>query len=166
MITAPQIVERTAQPYAGIRLWVTLSEFSGVIPQTHDAVIKWVQEQGATVTGPSFIRYLVINMEEKMHVELGWPVGQELVSDEQVTAGVIPAGRYGHVLYTGDYSGLMDANRVLVEWAKENKIEWDRWDDEKGDAFAARLENYILDPGNDPDPAKWETEVVIKLADR
>lgn len=164
MITVPAIVERTAQRYAGIRLWVTLPEFPHVIPQTHDAVIKWLQEQGATVTGPSFIRYLVINMEEKMHVELGWPVAQQLVGDEQVTAGVIPAGRYGHVVYTGDYSGLMEANRVLVDWAKENKIEWDRWDDERGDAFAARLENYILDPGNDPDPAKWETEVVIKLA--
>ena len=164
MITAPQIVERTAQPYAGLRLWATLPELPSIVPQTHGAVIKWLKEQGITVTGPSFIRYLVINMEEKMHLELGWPVAQQLTGDDHVTAGVIPAGRYGHVLYTGDYSGLMDANRVLIEWAKENKIEWDRWDDEKGDAFAARLENYLRDPGDEPDPAKWETEVVIKLA--
>jgi effector-binding domain-containing protein len=69
------------------------------------------------------------------------------------------------VRYTGDYSGLMEANRVLVDWAKDTGVEWDHWDDDKGDAFRCRYETYIKDPGNESDPNKYETEVAIKVAD-
>ena len=54
--------------------------------------------------------------------------------------------------------------RRLSITAKENDIAWDRWDDENGDAFRSRLEIYHTDPDQEPDPAKWETEVAIKLA--
>ena len=37
---------------------------------------------------------------------------------------------------------------------------------EKGDAFGARLESFLTNPDEEPDRAKWETEVAIRLADR
>ena len=86
-------------------------------------------------------------------------------NEGNITAQVLPAGQYATLLYTGDYDGLMDANRVLIEWAQENGIAWDRWDDENGDAFRSRIEIYHTDPGDEPDPAKWETEVAIRLAE-
>jgi len=79
-----------------------------------------------------------------------------------VTAGTLPAGRYASLIYTG--SGIT-GNKVLVEWAKVNQIAWDRWDDEKGDAFCARYESYLTDPRIEPRKTKWEVEVAIKLAD-
>jgi hypothetical protein len=42
---------------------------------------------------------------------------------------------------------------------------WDRWDDPHADAFMSRVEFFLTDPVNEPDMEKWETEVVIKLAD-
>ena len=33
------------------------------------------------------------------------------------------------------------------------------------DGFGARYESYLTDPADEPDMAKWETEVAIRLAD-
>lgn len=165
MITEPKIENRTEQFYMGIRTKAAISELPTVIPEYLDEVCRWLEEQGLAPLGASIIRYHVINMEENLDIELGWPVTSALSSNGRITAGTLPAGRYAAVLYTGDYSGLMEANRVLVDWAKAEGIAWDRWDDEHGDAFRSRYESYIRDPGNEPDPAKWETEVAIKLAD-
>jgi len=165
MITEPKLEDRAEQPFVGIRTQVTIQELgTGVIPQLHGEAYKWLEKQGQKPSGPPFLRYHVINMPGKLDIEMGWPVATLLSGDDRISTGVLPAGRYGTLIYTGDYAGLMEANRVLVDWAKEKGIAWDRWDDANGDAFRARYETYIRDPGNEPDPAKWETEVVIKLA--
>lgn len=165
MVTEPKIDQRAEQPYVGIRVQTPVAEFGNVIQPTHEEVIKWLKQQGLKPSGPSFIRYHVINMDDKLDIEMGWPVEKPLTGNGRVQSGTLPAGRYASLLYTGDYSGLMDANGVLINWAKDNNIAWDRWDDPNGDAFRSRYENYIKDPGDEPDPAKWETEVAIKLAD-
>jgi hypothetical protein len=40
-----------------------------------------------------------------------------------------------------------------------------RWADPHGDAFGSRYESYLTDPGEEPDPARWQTEVAIRLAE-
>ena len=57
----------------------------------------------------------------------------------------------------------MEGNRVLIEWAKEKGLTWDRWDDPKGDAFASRYEALLSEPDGNMDT--WETEVAIKVKD-
>jgi hypothetical protein len=42
---------------------------------------------------------------------------------------------------------------------------WDSWAAGNGEGFGARLESYLTDPQEEPDLAKWETEVAIRLAD-
>lgn len=75
----------------------------------------------------------------------------------------LPAGRYASVIYRN--VGGITGNKALVEWAKANGIQWDRWNDPKGDAFRARAEIFLTDPAEQPDRKKWETEVAIKMAD-
>jgi effector-binding domain-containing protein len=166
MITEPKIEERKAQNTVGIRTQVPVSELPTVIPQLMDETFGWLEKKGIKAAGAPYIRYHVINMPGRLDLEIGTPVANGVSGDERVSAGVIPAGRYASVVYTGPYDGLMEANRVLIEWAKENNIAWDQWDDENGDAFHSRVEFYHTDPQEEPDPQKWETEVAIKLADQ
>jgi effector-binding domain-containing protein len=165
-ITEPKIESRDEQPYVGIRTQVTMSEFSKAIDEAFPAVFAWLEEQGITPASAPFIRYHVIDMESKLDIEMGVPVASAVSGNGRVSTGIIPAGQYASLLYTGPYDGLMEANRVLIDWAKENGIMWDRWNDEKGDAFRSRLEIYHTDPQKEPDPANWKTEVAIKLADK
>jgi len=166
MNSEPKIEVRAEQPYASIRTQVTMQELgSGIIPQLHDEVMNWLKVQGISPSGAPILRYNVINMAGKMDLEMAWPVAQPVKGNGRVIGGSLPAGSYGTILYTGAYDGLMDANRILIEWARDNNIQWDNWQNDSGDVFASRYETYITDPGDEPDPAKWQTEVAIKLAD-
>jgi effector-binding domain-containing protein len=167
MISEPKLVDRAAQHYLSIRTQVSVQEFgSGIIPQLHSEVMASMQKRGIAPAGAPFIRYDVISMPGRLDVEMGWPVASPAPDDGRVKSGSLPAGRYATVLYTGPYDGLMEANRVLIEWAKAQGIVWDSWPTAEGDAFGARFESYITDPGEQPDPSKWETEVLIRLADQ
>jgi effector-binding domain-containing protein len=166
MITEPTLVNRSEQPYVGIRTQVAVQDFPKAIDEAFPAVFAWLEQQGVKPASAPFIRYHVINMPGRLDVEMGVPVTKALSGSGRIQAGVVPAGRYATLTYTGPYDGLMEANRVLVEWAKANNVTWDRWDDPNGDAFRARLEIYHTDPQAEPDPQKWQTEVTIKLADQ
>ena len=65
--------------------------------------------------------------------------------------------------YTGSDVGI-EANAALLDWGAENGLVWDTWTAENGDEFGARLESFLTDPDKEPDPAKWETEVAIRVA--
>ena len=73
-------------------------------------------------TSPPLIRYLVINMADKLEVELGVPVATDVPTDDGVSAGVLPPGRYASLVYSGDYSGLMSANKALLDWGAEQGL--------------------------------------------
>jgi effector-binding domain-containing protein len=141
---------------------------TGVIPRLHKEVRAWLEKQGITPAGAPFIRYRIIDMMTQLDIELGWPVASPPSGTDRICAGVLPVGRYASLVYIGPYEGdgLMKANAALLDWGAQHGIVWDSWQDEHGEAFGARLESYIKDPGNEPDPAKWETEVAIRLADQ
>lgn len=168
MITEPKLENRIDQHYIAIRTQVTMQELgTGVIPQLHREVRAWLENQGLAPTGAPFIRYRVINMMEKLDIEMGWPVANALSGNDRICADVLPAGRYASLVYIGPYEGdgLIKANAALLDWGSQQGITWDRWQDEHGDGFGGRLESYLKDPGNEPDSTKWETEVAIRLAD-
>ena len=164
MITAPKLEDRTEQPYVAIRTQATMQELPTVIPQLHGEVFAWLGRQGVAPAGAPFIRYLVIDMAAKLDIELGVPVATAVPGDGRVSAGVLPAGRYATLVYTGLHDDIA-ANAALLNWGAEQGLVWDRWVAENGDGFGARLESYLTDPDDEPDPEKWETEVAIRLAD-
>jgi effector-binding domain-containing protein len=167
MVTDPKIDTRKGQPYASIRTQVTMGELgSGIIPQLHGEVMGWLRQQGLSPSGAPFLKYNLINMMDKMDLEMGWPTEKLLKGNERITTGVLPAVDYAFVVYTGPYEGpgLMDANRVLIEWGRDNNVQWDGDSSDKGDTFAARYETYFTDPAVEHDSSKWETEVAIKVA--
>ena|SRR5437868_6523778 len=163
MISKPKLDDRAEQHYVGIRTQTAPSTFKKIIPQFLNELFGWLDKQGIAPVGAPFMRYHVINMAGNMDVELGVPIANATQGDNRVTPGVIPAGRYASVVYSG-VTGIT-GNRALIEWAVKNNIRWDRWDDEHGDAFRSRVEYFLTDPAEQPDRKKWETEVAIRLAD-
>ena len=164
MITEPKVEHRDNQHYMAIRTLAAIPEFPTVIPQLLGEVFAWLKTQDIEPAGAPLIRYLVIDMEAKLDIELGVPVADVLSGNDRIRASVIPAGRYASLIYTGIENGFK-GNEALINWAAANGIRWDRWDDENGDAFRSRVEYFLTDPDDEPDPAKWETEVAILVAD-
>jgi effector-binding domain-containing protein len=135
-----------------------------VIPDLSDEVFAWLGERGIAPAGAPFIRYHVINMETRMDIEIGVPVDHAVPGDGRVNAGVLPAGRYAALVYTGIRNGIK-GNAALLDWGAKQGFVWDRWEAENGDAFGARYESFLTDPADEPDQKKWETEVAIRLKD-
>ncbi len=167
MISQPKIETRSEQPYAAIRVQVAMQDLGPVlIPQLHKEVRIWLNKQGMQPSGAPFIRYHVINMLGKLDVAIGWPVSSVLTGDGRIVADVIPAGRYAVLIYTGPFEGpaLMQANAALIDWGAKEGLVWDAKTTPEGDAFGGRFEFYLTDPAEEPDSAKWQTEVAFRLA--
>jgi effector-binding domain-containing protein len=162
IVRQPGIDTRTETAYMGIRSQAPFKGMFKVVDKLFKEMNRWMKQHNVEPAGPPFLRYHVIDMEGEMDIEVGFPVAKALPDDERVRAGVIPAGRYASLVYTGSgYTG----NKTLIEWARASGYQWDRWDDPKGDGFRARYETYLTDPNIEPRKTRWEIEVAIKIAD-
>jgi hypothetical protein len=93
------------------------------------------------------------------------PPMSRIMPEEQVgprdRRGVLPGGGYATLTYV-DHARR--ANKALIEWARDNGVAFDRWDEPSGDAFACRYEAYITDPRTEPRKTKWEVELNMRVA--
>ena len=87
---------------------------------------------------------------------------QHLAGNDRIRPGVLPAGNYAALTYT---RYPLRATKNLLEWAKENSIQWDRWNDPAGDAFGCRYEAYLTDYRVEPKKSAWHVELAIKIRD-
>jgi effector-binding domain-containing protein len=166
MNTAPKIEHRDQQSYAGVRTQVTMQEMGKVLPPLWGEVYGWLASKGVKPAGPPLWRYRVIDMAAKLEIDVAVPVATAVTGDHRITADILPAGRYVTVLYTGPYEGLMPATADLLAWGEDQGIVWDKWPTgPTGEGWRARIENYVTDPREEPDSAKWQTELAFKLAD-
>lgn len=161
-IGAPGIDQRAARHYVGLRI---VTPFEGMFAQT-DKLFKelrqWVNARGLADQGPYFLRYHVIDMNGLMDVEAGFVVASQMMGDERVKGGVLPAGRYAHLTYS---RYALRGNQALLIWAKEMQLNVDRKETPEGDAFGCRYEAYLTDYRSEPKKKKWQVDLAIRLRD-
>jgi effector-binding domain-containing protein len=163
MSATPEITERQEQPYAAIRAHVTMQQLGEVAHRIGD-VFGWLAERGVAPAGPPFFRYIVIDMERQLEVEVGVPVTRVVDGDDQVISAVLPAGRYATVIQVGPPDSLAGATGALLDWAAQRGLQWDMAVGDDGERWGARLEFYLTDPSEQPDMSKWETQLAFRLA--
>ena len=166
MLTLPVIAARPAQPYVAVPVKVRMADMVPVIDRSFATLYAWLGQKGLEPSGPAFFRYRVIDMNGLMELDLASPVAEAVkVEDgEPVVSGMLPAGRYAEVTWTGSYQHLMDVNAVLVGWAKEKGVTWDMENTPEGNRFTARIEIYVNNPAEVSKPDDLVTTVAIKVA--
>lgn len=164
-LTAPRLEPRPEQPYAGIRVDLTMDDLQAdmVVPGLIAEIEDWLTRHGVTPVGPPFIRYHVIDMAASLDVEVAFPTDGVVAGDGRVEPGALPAGRYAALVYTGIEHGVA-ANRALIDWAAEHGIAFDDYGSERGHGFRGRYETFLTDPADESDPSRWRTEVAILVA--
>jgi effector-binding domain-containing protein len=166
MITEPKIEDRNDQHYVGIRSQVTMQELGKLLPPLWGEVYGWLANQSLKPAGAPLWRYRVIDMAAKLEIDVGIPVATPVTGDNHITADTLPAGQYATIVYTGPYEGLMQATADLLAWAQNKGVVWDKWaTGSRGEGWRARVEHYLTDPREEPNPAKWQTKLAFKLAD-
>jgi effector-binding domain-containing protein len=163
MSQEPQIQQRAAQPYAGIRVRVTMDGISAAVDEAFPELFGWLAEHEIAPTGPPFIRFHVIDMMHDLDIELAVPaeVTDEMTAGQtgRVRAGTMPGGRYAVLRHVGPYDGLVASNAALQEWAEQHGVQFDSWDTDRGSAWRGRAEHYLTNPAEEPDASKWEVDV-------
>jgi effector-binding domain-containing protein len=165
MMTEPKIEERAEQPYVAIRRKVKMSEMP-TLPAQWGEVMSWLASKGIAPSGAPFWNYRVVDMEAELEIDVGFPIATPVAGEGRIVADSLPAGRYATTVYTGRYDddGLMNTTRDLLAWADKNGIVWDKWQHgATGEGWRARVEHYITDPDEEPDPNKYETELAFKI---
>jgi len=164
MTTEPKLENRNEQPYVAIRVQVPIP-FGNVLGQLWGEGFAWMASKGIAPSGPPFIRYLTTDMATKLDLEVGWPVATIVPGNGRISTGLLPAGRYSVLLYTGHFDNLAAVTASFCDWAKENHIVWQSSTIDGVEWWANRLEFYPVDPGDEPDPNKWQTKLVFLTAE-
>jgi effector-binding domain-containing protein len=157
-----RVEQRPERMYVGIRV---VTPFRGML-RVRDELLRelrlWVEESGTETIGHGFLRLHVIDMNGPMNLEVGYFTEGACHGGGRVQPARMPAGRYATLTYR-DHS--LRANRALIEWARDNGVEFDRHQEPEGDAFACRYEAYLTDPSVEPRKTKWAVELAFRIAD-
>src|ERR1700733_4651431 len=99
MITSPKIVERTEQPYVGIKSVVKREEVGETGGTMFGEVFGWLGGRGSPPVGAPFFRYTAVDMEHGIEIEFALPTAEAVAGDDRLLTGGLPAGRYASLLH-------------------------------------------------------------------
>ena len=149
MTTEPQISERPAQPYLGLRRDVT-DGVSAAVDGAFPELFRRLSAAGVQPAGPPFIRFLAVDDEgDPTELELAAPVDADAATD------ALPAGRYATLVHVGPYRSETQPDLAVARAALQD------WAEREGLTVSGYLEHYRIGPVEEPDYAKWETELAF-----
>jgi effector-binding domain-containing protein len=137
MFEDPTIEHRDEQLYAALSASITMDGF-GVIGPLFAELIDWLAQRGIVPSASPFLRYLMIDMDNLLDVEVAVPIAVALPSDERVGSGTLPGGSYVTLHYRGDEH--IAANTHLQEWAAKRGLRWKNSLREGRELWGGRIE--------------------------
>jgi effector-binding domain-containing protein len=149
-MTDVQIVDLPEQPTAVRRAVLPAEGLRDFFDETYPMIWIALQTQGVQPAGPPFARYFGMP-GPTVDLEIGFPVPDGFADDGDIRAGSLPACRALVAVHVGPYEGLADT------WQQMQQRGGDLGARPAGDSF---WEEYLSDPGAEPDPGRWRTRLV------
>lgn len=162
-ISEPFVEYQSEKPYAAIAIetpGLEWEEMSDLIPE----IMEWLGKRKLKTTGIPLYRYWCTGSAmEPTNLEVGVPVDRMSAGDERILISTIPGGTYLKAIHRGHPDNLLESHEALVEWARTEGLEFDmRWEEEY-EIWNGRFEIFLTDPKIEPDPEKWEIEILLLL---
>ncbi|WP_250032875.1 helix-turn-helix domain-containing protein [Paractinoplanes maris] len=134
-----------------IRRRITRDEIATALAETLPTVFGYAQQHGLAIAGPPFARYPEVGMGSLV-IEGGITIAEppSTALTHGIEALVIPPGRAVTAIHRGPYDSLTESYQEIEKWMRDQGLS----------AAGAPWETYLTDPGERPDPATWETEIV------
>lgn len=144
-------VNRPATTYCGVRQvvkWVDMEAFFGA---SFGKVAQAVGQAGLKLGGaPTGLFYNWDEANKRADMMAAMPVAADsTVKVDGLTVVTVPAGKVLMIAYRGNYDKTQEAHNAIGDMMKANGLE----------LRDAVIEEYITDPGQEPDTAKWLTNI-------
>ncbi len=144
-----QVVDAPASYFIGIRKVVPMPEMQSGFAENLPKVFEAVQKAGIEMAGmPCGVYYTWDEANQSTDMAFAIPVKSKATVKGYETIEV-PAGKLLVIDYLGNYEGVGEAHLAMDEYLKEHGLE----------GAAPVWEEYVTDPGQEPDTAKWLTKV-------
>lgn len=153
MATTDFRIERLeARRTAVVRRSAARPDLSAAFGESFGRVFSTLAANGIAPASMPLVRYL--QMEgDTLEFEAGAVVEAEFAGSSGVQSSETPGGEVASATYFGAYDGLFEAHAKLVEWIAEQGRE----------TSGPPWEEYLNDPGENPDPATWQTRMSYPL---
>ncbi len=149
-----EIVSQSTCPAMTIRTRSAVQDLPMVIGQSYASIARYLQDAGASPSGPPFVIYYNMDMQN-LDVEIGFPVARMLPDHGDIHASELPGGDMGVCLHTGPYDTMCGTYEAL-----------NRFIGEQGrTAIGTAIEEYLNAPGETP-PEKLLTRIILPLRNR
>jgi effector-binding domain-containing protein len=140
------------QPTATIRVTTEPSRIGEAFRELLPEVSSYLEGIGASPAGPPFARFFDYN-EDEADFEAGFTLPEPVPGEGRIGAGELPGGRAAVTTYVGPYEALQEAHEEIGAWVLANEH----------DPAGPVWEVYVTGPLDEPDAAKWRTELVWPL---
>lgn len=154
MIEKPTLTRTSEQLTAMVHVTVPRAEIQKAMGPGISEVKAAIAAQGIAAAGPWLTHHLKMD-PEVFDFEICVPVKTPVSPEGRVKPGRLPARKVARTVYHGPYEGLGAAWGELGDWITSNGLTpaEDLW------------EVYTVDPGSNPDPSSWRTELNRPLRD-
>ena len=143
-----------AQSILGIRTTTTMDKLATIMGPLFGEIYGYIQQSGQQPAGMPLAIYH--SMEgNTVDLECAMPVASPMESTDRIRSGELPAGTVATVTHIGPYDDLGGTWTALVKWIEANEFE----------PAHAPWEVYVTDPGAEPDPSKWRTDIFFPVRD-
>ncbi|MBA4167964.1 MAG: GyrI-like domain-containing protein [Chitinophagaceae bacterium] len=162
MLSTPLVTFREKMTYLAVRTKVRQQDIPATLPPLLPQVYAWMKQHDITPGGPPFFLYRSMDNDKVLVAEAGVPVSAGISSNGYVFSDALPEGKYATILHTGDYKNMMEGHMALEAWVVKKGLKEKHCQGSYGTIWC-RAEFYLNDPADEPDPAKWITEIVMLL---
>lgn len=158
MASAPKAAAYMVEPgeypggkYLGVRGSMSFAEIGAFYAKNLPMVIPAVEKAGGKQAGAPCGLYYKWDTEKSMTEMIA---GVAVTGNVKAPAGMevvdLPAVKSLTINYMGGYNGIGNAHMAMDEYIQANKLE----------QLTPVIEEYITDPGAEPDSTKWLTKIV------
>jgi AraC family transcriptional regulator len=154
IMTTPTITreQRDPQPFLFVRKQCSYTEIASAIGECLPRVYMHCQQHALAMAGPPIVRYAKVGTG-LLTLEGGFPLATPADGEGEIEAGELQGGPVATAVHIGPYDALPQTHAAIERWIAEHGHR----------AKGAPWEQYLTDPGEEPDPAKWRTQVVVPL---
>ena len=147
-----EIRDVPSQHTAAIAVSATTEDISEVMGEGFSKAFDAVTRAGATPAGPPLARYFAFG-GTTLAFECAIPVAAPFAGDGEVKPSSVGGGPCVVYTHVGPYATLRETWEAMLAWIGE-----------QGRTSAGPgWESYLTDPGAEPDPAKYVTEIYLPV---